>query len=65
LDVRFSEDGRRIEASRFLLQGYRIYDAVDETAMVEELRTICQQMSSDDFQVCNCILLSSVPGQDV
>jgi hypothetical protein len=51
LDVHFSADGRHIEASRFLLQGYRIKDALDETAMVRELRTICDEVSTEDFKV--------------
>jgi hypothetical protein len=51
LDVHFSADGRHIEASRFLLQGYRIYDALDETAMVSELRAICAEVSTPDFKV--------------
>jgi hypothetical protein len=49
--VHFSADGRHIEASRFLLQGYRIKDALDETAMVRELRTICDEVSTEDFKV--------------
>ena len=51
LDVRFSLDGRRIEASRFLLQGFRVYDALDETGMVAELRAICDEVSTEDFKV--------------
>jgi hypothetical protein len=51
LDVHFSADGRHIEASRFLLQGYRIKDALDETAMVRELRTICDEVSTENFKV--------------
>ena len=43
LDVEFSEDGTRIVAARFLIQGYDVRDALQETQMVEELRSIADQ----------------------
>ena len=51
LDVIFDESGKRIVASRFLVLGLFINDSVKEAQMVRELRSICQQFSSDEFQV--------------
>merc|ERR1719419_682968 len=51
LDVNFDEDFERIKSSRFLLQGFKVDTAIKETAMVTELRKICDEFSTDDFQV--------------
>ena len=57
LDVNFDEDFERIKSSRFLLQGFKVDTAIKETAMVTELRKICAEFSTDDFQVCFLNLL--------
>ena len=51
LDVIFDESGKKIVASRFLVLGLFINDSVKEAEMVRELRSICTQFSSEDFQV--------------
>jgi len=51
LDVNFDEDFERIISSRFLLQGFKVDSAIKETGMVSELRKICEEFSSEDFQV--------------
>ena len=51
LDVLFDESGKKIVASRFLVLGLFINDSVKESEMVRELRRICEQFSSEDFQV--------------
>lgn len=51
LDVNFDEDFERIKSSRFLLQGFKVDDAIKETAMVSELRQIADEFSTEDFQV--------------
>ena len=51
LDVVFDESGKRIVASRFLVLGLFINDSVKEAEMVRELRSICDQFSSEEFQV--------------
>ena len=53
LDVNFDESGTRIVSSRFLLMGLFINDSIKESEMVRELRQICQEFSTDDFQVRN------------
>ena len=51
LDVNFDDNGKRIVSSRFLLMGLFINDSIKESEMVRELRKICQEFSTDDFQV--------------
>ena len=51
LDVNFDETGTRIVSSRFLLMGLFINDSIKESEMVRELRQICQEFSTEDFQV--------------
>lgn len=45
LDVKFSADGKRIEASRFMIQAVNITDTNHEKIMVQDLRAICKQSS--------------------
>ena len=40
-DVDFSEDGKHIIGTRFMIQGTKIYDANQEKEFVEELRSVC------------------------
>ncbi|KXJ68711.1 hypothetical protein RP20_CCG002034 [Aedes albopictus] len=42
LDVKFSDDGKRIEASRFMIQAVNITDTNHEKVMVKDLRAICK-----------------------
>ena len=51
LDVNFDEDFERIKSSRFLLQGFKVDTPLKETGMVSELRKICEEFSTEDFQV--------------
>ena len=53
LDVEFSPLGDRISAGRFLLQGHNVVNALDETAMVEELRAVAEQFSDENMKVCH------------
>ena len=50
-DVNFNENFDRIVASRFLLQGLKVDTSIKETEMVRELRKICENFSTEDFQV--------------
>ncbi|XP_055600354.1 patched domain-containing protein 3 [Uranotaenia lowii] len=43
LDVKFSADGKRIEASRFMIQAVNITDTNHEKVMVKDLRQICKE----------------------
>ncbi|XP_062562304.1 patched domain-containing protein 3 [Armigeres subalbatus] len=42
LDVKFSDDGKRIVASRFMVQAVNITDTNHEKVMVQDLRAICK-----------------------
>lgn len=42
LDVKFNQNGTRIEASRFLIQAVNITDTNHEKVMVRDLRQICK-----------------------
>ena len=53
LDILFDESGEKILASRFLLMGLFINDSIKESEMVKELRRICDEFSTEDFQVNN------------
>lgn len=51
LDVMYSPLGDTIAASRFIVQGHNVVDALTETAMVEQLRQIAKDFSTENFKV--------------
>jgi len=51
LDVRFNEQRDRIVAARFILQGFDVKNANEETDMVLKLREIASQFSDENIQV--------------
>ena len=48
-DIDFSEDGKHIVGTRFMIQGTNIKDANQEKAFVEELRAVCEATTYDVY----------------
>lgn len=46
-DIVLSEDGKRILASRFIIQGYEIKDLEEDKKMIEALRKVCDESPFD------------------
>ena len=48
-DIDFSEDGKHILGTRFMIQGTNIRNANQEKAFVEELRAVCEATTYDVY----------------
>ena len=48
-DIDFSDDGKHIVGTRFMIQGTNIKDANQEKEFVEELRAVCEATSYDVY----------------
>ena len=46
-DIDFSDDGQHIIGSRFLIQGWKIYNSNQEQIFLQEMRDVCKNSSFD------------------